>query len=68
MEIWAPHIIKHDGLYYMYYTSIGTPRAIRLATSKDLWTWEHPSDEPILAASNSFTDNMKKQRPNGFLG
>jgi hypothetical protein len=25
-EIWAPHIIEHEGLYYMYFTNIGVPR------------------------------------------
>ena len=34
-EIWAPHIIYDEGVYHMFYTSIGVPRQIRYATSKD---------------------------------
>lgn len=60
-EIWAPHIIQHEGLYYMYFTNIGVPREIRLATSKDLFEWEHYSEEPLFAWSNEFTDNMKNK-------
>ncbi len=66
MEIWAPHIIKHEDIYYMYYTSIGVPRAIRLATSKDLWNWEHPSDDPVFAWKNEYTNNMKNKDPMVF--
>lgn len=66
MEIWAPHIIEHNDLYYMYYTSIGSPRQIRLATSEDLYTWKHYSDEPIFAFQNEFTQNMKNKDPMVF--
>ena len=65
-EIWAPHIIKHDDTFYMYYTSIGVPRQIRYSTSKDLFNWEHPSDEPLFAYSNEFTDNQKNKDPMVF--
>lgn len=61
--IWAPHIIEHENLFYMFYTSIGVPREIRIAVSKDLNTWTHPSDKPILALSNEFIDNMKNKDP-----
>jgi arabinan endo-1,5-alpha-L-arabinosidase len=39
--LWAPHVIEHEGTYYMFYTSGGAPErfAMRLATSPDLWTW-----------------------------
>jgi beta-xylosidase len=62
-EIWAPHIIEHDELFYMFYTSIGVPREIRYAVSKDLYEWTHPTDKPLLALSNEFTDNMKNKDP-----
>lgn len=65
-EIWAPHIIEHQGLYYMFYTSIGVPRQIRYAVSKDLFHWSHPSDEPLFAHANDDTDNMKNKDPMVF--
>ncbi|MCL3779054.1 hypothetical protein EMN47_01525 [Prolixibacteraceae bacterium JC049] len=62
-EIWAPHIVLHDGVYYMFYTAIGVPREIRLATSKDLFNWEHHSEKPLFAFKNEFTNNMKNKDP-----
>jgi len=41
-HIWAPHVIFHDGLYYMFYaggTSDFTAYKMKLATSADLKTW-----------------------------
>ena len=39
--LWAPHVIAHEGLYYMIYCAGGHPERyrIKLATSPDLWTW-----------------------------
>lgn len=65
-EIWAPHIVEHDGLYYMFFTNIGVPREIRLATSKDLYKWEHYSEEPLFAYSNEFSENLKNKDPMVF--
>src|SRR5438093_6187735 len=39
--LWAPHIVAHHGLYYMFYCSGGddpTQFGISLALSSDLWT------------------------------
>ncbi|WP_222623399.1 glycosyl hydrolase family 32 [Streptomyces armeniacus] len=40
-HLWAPHVIEHDGTYYMYYSGGGGDRdaSINLATSKDLYNW-----------------------------
>lgn len=65
-EIWAPHIIEYVGVYYMFFTNIGVPREIRLATSRDLYEWKHYSDEPLFAFSNEFTNNMKNKDPMVF--
>lgn len=65
-EIWAPHIIKHEDFYYMYYTNIGGPREIRLAISKDLYTWEHYSEEPLFAWSSEDNPNLKNKDPMVF--
>ncbi|HEX6240699.1 MAG TPA: family 43 glycosylhydrolase [Polyangiales bacterium] len=40
--LWAPHVIVHDGLYYMFYTAggdEGSAYQMRLATSPDLLSW-----------------------------
>jgi len=66
LEIWAPHIIYHNEMYHMFYTSIGTPRQIRYSISKDLFNWTHPSDKPLFAFSNEYTDNMKNKDPMVF--
>ena len=60
------YIIEYDSLYYMYYTSIGTPRQIRLATSEDLFEWKHFSEKPLFAFKNELTENMKNKDPMVF--
>lgn len=50
--LWAPHIILHDGHYYMYYCAGDhdhTKYKIHLAISKDLWNWTpHPANPLIV--------------------
>jgi arabinan endo-1,5-alpha-L-arabinosidase len=56
--LWAPHVIDHQGTYYMFYTAGGEPDAfqMKLATSPDLMTWQrHP--EPL------FTDGAYARDP-----
>lgn len=48
-HVWAPHVIHHDGRYWMFYaggTADHTAYRMTLATSDDLFTWT-PHD-PIL--------------------
>lgn len=43
-HVWAPHVIAHDGRYWMFYaggTEDHTRYRMELATSEDLFTWEH---------------------------
>lgn len=58
VHLWAPHVVRHDGLYYMYYCA-GAARATRdeidhegyrihLAVSPDLWTWTRHEANPML--------------------
>jgi len=62
--IWAPHIIKHDSKFWMFYTGIGEPRRIELAVSRDLFRWEHPSPNPLLAQVFGPQEvNMKNKDP-----
>ena len=64
-DIWAPHIINHDGLFYMFYTKIGVPREICLATSKDLYEWEY-REEPVMAFKSADSPNLKNKDPMVF--
>jgi beta-fructofuranosidase len=66
LEIWAPHIVFSDGVFYMFYTSIGVPREIRYAVSEDLFHWSHPSAEPLFAYGNQYTENQKAKDPMVF--
>ena len=50
-HLWAPHVIEHEGLYYMYYCAGGKGSAeyqIKLATSKDMSKWERHPANPML--------------------
>ena len=61
LHFWAPHVIKHENLYYMYYCG-GSLEGhhnyqINLATSKDLYTWEKYENNPL------FTDGVDARDP-----
>ena len=48
-HVWAPHVIRHDGLYWMFYaggTADHTAYRMTLATSRDLFAWT--PHEPVL--------------------
>ncbi len=49
--LWAPYVLPHDGVYYMYYCA-GDPDhtryKIQLATSRDLWHWERSPANPMV--------------------
>lgn len=49
--LWAPHIVKHNDTYYMYYCG-GDPDhrryQINLATSKDLYEWSRYTGNPLF--------------------
>lgn len=59
-HIWAPHVIYHDGRYYMFYcagTQDHTAYRIHLATSTDLKTWTRSPANPL------FTDGFDARDP-----
>ncbi|MBN2018864.1 MAG: family 43 glycosylhydrolase [Sedimentisphaerales bacterium] len=50
-HLWAPHIIYHNGIFYMYYCAGGKDRTkykIHLATSKDLERWHRHPENPMV--------------------
>jgi len=50
-HLWAPYVLFHDGLYYMFYCAGGkdhTRAMIHLATSPDLKTWTRSPHNPMV--------------------
>ncbi|MBN1908831.1 MAG: family 43 glycosylhydrolase [Pirellulales bacterium] len=51
-HLWAPHVIEHEGTYYMFYCAGNqdhTKYKIHLATSKDCHTWtRHPANPMVV--------------------
>lgn len=51
VHLWAPHVIEHDGLYYMYYCAGDLDNSkykIHLATSEDLIHWQRHPKNPMI--------------------
>ena len=51
-HLWAPHVVYHQGIYYMFYCAGDTDPTkykIHLATSRDLWNWERHRENPVVA-------------------
>lgn len=60
-HLWAPHVIEHDGTYYMFYSAgapKGEPWAINLATSKTLTDWERNEKNPLFRYGGAARDPM----------
>jgi beta-fructofuranosidase len=61
IHLWAPHVIRHDGLYWMFYCA-GDPDhtryKIHLATSKDLKTWTRHPKNPMVVDGFDARDPM----------
>ena len=69
-HVWAPHVIQHDGLYWMYYCAGGADHShyrIHLATSRDLWTWERHPDNPMLIDGFDARDPMVLRLKDGWV-
>ena len=51
-HLWAPHVVDHDGVFWMYYCAGGPTKStyrIHLATSTDCRRWErHPANPMIV--------------------
>jgi beta-fructofuranosidase len=51
VHLWAPHVIQHEGTYYMYYCAGDrdhTQYKIHLATSPDLKSWTRHPQNPMV--------------------
>lgn len=62
LHFWAPHVIKHDGVYYMFYCAGSLDGhdkyRIHLATSNDLENWTRHKDNPMLIDGFDARDPM----------
>ena len=59
--VWAPYVLRHDGLYWMFYCGGGesdTRYRINLATSPDLWSWTRSPANPLLIDGYDARDPM----------
>ena len=60
-HVWAPHVIRHDGRYWMFYCAGGADHhryKIHLATSCDLWQWERHPGNPMVVDGYDARDPM----------
>lgn len=60
-HVWAPHVIYHDNLYWMFYCAGGPDHEhyrIHLAISKDLYTWERHAENPMVIDGYDARDPM----------
>ncbi len=61
-HFWAPHVILHEGIYYMFWCAgsrEGNDRyRIHMATSRDLAVWERISENPIIVDGYDARDPM----------
>jgi beta-fructofuranosidase len=61
--IWAPHIVAHEGIYYLFYSAGGEGHRfhLHLATSRDLFHWERHPANPLLIDGYDARDPMVLQ-------
>ncbi len=60
-HLWAPHVITHDGRYWMFYCAGGAAKStyrIHLATSDDCYTWTRHPANPLVVDGYEARDPM----------
>ncbi len=69
-HVWAPHIITHENLYYMYYCAGGDDHSgykIHLAVSEDLWSWQRHEANPMVVDGFDARDPMIIRHENTWI-
>jgi beta-xylosidase len=70
-HLWAPHVIYHNGLYYMYYcggSNEGNNKyKINLATSKNLYDWERHPANPMVVDGYDARDPFILKQKDGWI-
>ncbi len=62
--VWAPHVVRNGGSYWMFYCAGGKEHAryrIHLATSTDLWHWKRHPANPMVVDGYDARDPMAMQ-------
>lgn len=60
-QLWAPHVIDHDGRYWMFVCAGGQSENVyrlHLATSDDAFTWTRHADNPLVVDGFHARDPM----------
>ena len=60
-QLWAPHVIEHEGMYWMFYCAGGASPSeyrIHLATSLDCVHWERHAANPLIVDGYEARDPM----------
>jgi beta-fructofuranosidase len=60
-HLWAPHVVHHDGTYWMFYCAGGASKSayrIHLATSTDCWSWTRHPASPVVVDGFEARDPM----------
>jgi beta-fructofuranosidase len=60
-HLWAPHIVEHDGAYWMFYCgggASGPEYRIHLATSEDCVSWKRHEENPMVVDGFEARDPM----------
>lgn len=60
-QLWAPHVVHHDGCYWMFVCGGGATKSeyrIQLATSDDCVTWTRHDANPVLVDGFEARDPM----------
>jgi sucrose-6-phosphate hydrolase SacC (GH32 family) len=68
-QLWAPHVILHDDLYWMFYCGGGAAKdayRLHLATSPDAWTWTRHPANPMVVDGYEARDPMVLRTPGGW--
>ncbi|HZE41374.1 MAG TPA: family 43 glycosylhydrolase, partial [Stackebrandtia sp.] len=64
-HLWAPHVVEHDGTYYMFYAAGAADPddgwAINLATSTNLTDWTRDPDGPLFRHGLAARDPMVRR-------
>ena len=63
-NIWAPHVIPYDGVYYLFYTSVNrhVSQSISLATSANLFHWTPHPQNPVFTLEGVEWANWERDR------
>ncbi len=68
--VWAPYVLGHEGLYYMFYCAGGkehTKYHIHLATSSDLFHWKRHPANPMVVDGYDARDPMVIQHEKEWI-